>query len=269
MVMGGSSSNGSSTANISVRAARLLINSGMEWTDDGIVLAVRRHGDSGVIASLLTREHGRHAGLVRGGRRNRGILQTGNRVHAAWRARLEEHLGSYGCELLRSFSADFLDDPPRLAALSAACAMAESALPERQPHARVHAGLLVLLESLGEDTWPTIYVKWELGLLRELGFGLDLSRCAATGRADGLAYVSPRTGRAVSLAAGAPYKDRLLTLPPFLLRVGVIGDPAQVCDGLRLAGYFLEHCVFAAQDRTLPPARQRLEDRLREAIPTN
>ncbi len=236
----------------------------MEWSDAGIVLSARKHGETSAIVALLTRAHGVHAGLVRGGagKRARGILQPGNRVQARWRARLSEHLGTFTCELTGAFAAALLDDPPRLAGLSAACAVVEAALPERQPHAAVFDGLVALLGALGTDAWPSAYVKWELGLLGELGFGLDLSRCAATGQSDHLAYVSPKSGRAVSLAAGEPYKARLLPLPAFLVAAGKTGDAGQVADGLKLTGYFLERHVFGQRDRPLPAARLRLAERL-------
>lgn len=240
----------------------------MEWTDEGIVLSVRKHGESSAITTLMTRRHGVHAGLVRGGAasRARGILQPGNRVHARWRARLAEHLGTYTCELFHPFAGAILDDPTRLAGLSAACAVTEAALAERQAHPAVFAGLLALLEGMEDETWPSAYVKWELCLLREAGFGLDLSRCAATGRNDQLAYVSPKSGCAVSRSAGEPYKGTLLPLPAFLLGEGQAGGPDEVADGLRLTGYFLERHVFSHRDRPPPPARQRLAERLRPML---
>lgn len=237
----------------------------MEWVDEGVILAVRKHGETSAIVTLLTRAHGRHAGLVRGGtgRAARGVLQPGNGVAARWRGRLAEHLGSLSCELTLAHAATALDDPGRLAALTAACAVAEAALPERESCEPIYEGLLALLAAIDGDVWPTAYVRWELGLLAELGFGLDLGECAVTGSNDQLAYVSPRSGRAVSLAAGEPYKDRLLALPPFLAGGGNGVATAEVADGLRLTGYFLERHVFAQAGRPVPAARQRLEERLR------
>lgn len=242
----------------------------MDWTDDGIVLSARKHGETSVIVTLLTRAHGRHLGLVRGGagKKARGIYQPGNRVTARWRARLAEQLGTFSCEMTSAFAATVLKDRLRLAGLSAACAVAEASLAERQPHPAVFDALLALLEVLegegGDGHWPSAYVKWELGLLGELGYGLDLSACAATGRNDQLAYVSPKSGRAVSLAAGEPYKGALLPLPGFLLRVGARGEPDEVAQGLKLTGYFLERNVFHPADRSLPPARNRLAERLKK-----
>ncbi len=243
-------------------AAKLAL---MDWTDDGIVLSAKKHGETSAIVTLLTPGHGRHLGLVRGGagKRARGLLQPGNLLKARWQARLSEHLGTYRCELTEAFAAPVLRAPLKLAGLSAACAVTEGALPERQPHRPVFEGLLALIRGLDDEDWPSAYVKWELGLLAELGFGLDLSACAATGQNDQLAYVSPKTGRAVSLAAGEPYKKSLLTLPDFLLRPGAAGPPEDVIRGLKLTGHFLGKNVFQHTQKGLPAARNRLADRLR------
>ncbi|WP_207478991.1 DNA repair protein RecO [Arenibaculum pallidiluteum] len=237
----------------------------MEWSDRAIVLSARPHGEGAAVATLLTRERGRHAGLVQGARtaRQRGVLETGNAVAARWRARLPEHLGTYALELDRSVAAGLLDDPLRLAALVSACALTEAALPEREPHPAAFEGLSALLENLDSPFWDAIYVRWELGLLQELGFGLDLSCCAATGRNDALAYVSPRTGRAVSLSAGEAYRDRLLPLPGFLVGDGE-ADPDSVLRGLELAGHFLERLALSAGDAGMPSARTRFVERYRK-----
>lgn len=236
----------------------------MEWADEGIVLAVRRHGEHGVVTSVLTREHGRHPGLVHGGagKAQRGVLQPGNQVRAWWRARLSEQLGSFRVELSNAHAARLLDDPDRLAALASACALSEAALPERQSHPAAYESLVALLDALRSEAWPSVYVHWELALLRDLGYGLDLSQCAATGANDGLAYVSPKSGRAVSLSAGESYRDKLLALPPFLLQGGE-GTRRDIFDGLKLSGYFLDRHVFAPQRTALPAARSRLVDRFR------
>ena len=236
----------------------------MEWSDEGIVLAVRRHGESAAIVSLLTGEHGRHAGLVRGGasRRLRGVLQPGNLLSATWRARLEEHLGAYTVEPLHS-CAVLYDLSGPLAALTAATALVEAALPERAPHPELYRSLAVLLDALERPDWAESYVRWELFLLADLGFGLDLESCAATGTNDGLAWVSPKSGRAVSLSAGEPWRDRLLALPPFLAPGGGAADAGQVVDGLRLTGWFLERHVFASHNARTPDARERLVGYLR------
>ena len=241
----------------------------MQWDDTGFVLAARRHGEHALIVELLTRGRGRHLGLVRGGQspRLRAVLQPGNEVTALWRGRLPEHLGSLGCELLRAHAAQLLDDPDRLAGLASAAALLVAALPEREPHADVCASFAALLDALDTRAdWPARYVAWERDLLAALGFGLDLACCAATGATADLAYVSPRTGRAVSQAAGAPYRDKLLALPDFLWR-DTLADPSAVALGLDLTGYFLLHYLLAPQGRTMPAARSRLADRLREKPP--
>lgn len=234
----------------------------MKWEDEAIVLAARPHGEAAAVVQLLTRGHGRHAGLVRGGQsaRLRGIYQAGNRVTATWSGRLPEHLGSLECELDCSYMARVLDDSDRLAALSAATAVCEGAMPEREPHPACFEGLLALLEALEGDHWAEVYVRWELAFLAELGFGLDLTRCAAGIENDQLAYVSPRSGRAVSLSAGEPYREKLLTLPGFLVGHGE-GGPAAVAQGLALTGFFLERHLFHPHDKPLPAARQRFEQR--------
>lgn len=240
----------------------------MEWTDEAVVLSARPHGESAAVAALLSREHGRHAGLVQGARsaKQRGVLQAGSLVRARWRARLSEHLGTYTLELVQGFAAGLLDDPLRLAGLVAACAVTESALPEREPHPAVFDGLIALFDTLESMAWGAAYVRWELGLLQELGFGLDLSRCAVTGGTDQLAYVSPRSGRAVSRAAGEAYRDRLLPLPGFLIGQGG-GGPEEVAAGLALTGHFLERHVFANRETGPPPARHRLVERWDRTLP--
>ena len=238
----------------------------MEWHDDGIVLTARKHGESSAIVTLLTREHGRHAGLVRGGmgRGKRGLFQPGNRVRATWRARLAEHLGSYTCEMTAAVAAPFMDDRLRLAGLSAICAVAEAALPERERYEPVYEGMRILLDVLDQDIWPTIYVKWEMGLLQELGFGLDLTCCAATGITENLTYVSPKSARAVSADAAEPFKHVLLRLPGFLIDTGQTASWPDIADGLRLTGFFLDRQVFAhTRECQAPAARGRLVDLIR------
>ena len=242
----------------------------MEWMDDAIVLAARRHGESALVVQLLTAGHGRHAGLVHGGAgpRQRPVYQPGNGVRATWRGRLAEHLGALKAELVTGRAGLWIDDPLRLAGIGAACALAEAALPERAPAPAVYRGLLALLESLERADWGEAYVAWEIALLGELGFGLDLERCAATGRNDRLAFVSPKSGRAVSRSAGEPYADRLLRLPDFLNGGADVeaasraASRSDIADGLRLSGHFLERHVFAPHDRPLPPARQRFAERV-------
>jgi DNA repair protein RecO (recombination protein O) len=239
----------------------------MQWQDTGFVLAARRHGESALIVELLTQEHGRHAGLVRGGQspRWRAMLQPGSEVTAVWRGRLDEHLGTIGCELVRAHAARLLDDPDRLAGLTSAATLVVAALPEREPQPAVFASFARLIQALDSAIdWPAHYVRWEQDLLGALGFGLDLACCAVSGATTDLAYVSPRTGRAVSRAAGLAYSDKLLRLPEFLWRDSP-ADEEQLALGLILTGYFLAHHVFAPQSRALPAARLRLAERMRQA----
>lgn len=240
----------------------------MEWTDDAVVLSTRPHGESSLVVQLLTHERGRHAGLAKGAQRGRAraVYQPGNRVRAVWKARLDEHLGNIAADLVRGDVALFIDDADRLGALSAAASMAEASLPEREAMPRVYEGLLLLLEALAAaGSWQVQYVGWELDLLAELGFGLDLARCTVTGSTEDLAFVSPKTGCAVCSAAGGPYRDKLLRLPSFLVAADPPDAPPEAADlaaALALTGFFLERHVFAPQGRRLPAARTRFVDRL-------
>jgi DNA repair protein RecO (recombination protein O) len=238
----------------------------MDWQDTGFVLMARRHGENALIVELLTAERGRHAGLVRGGQspRRRALFQPGNLLAASWRGRLPEHLGQLDCELVRAHAARFLDDPDRLAALAAAAALLNTALPEREPHRDVYDGFEALVGTLDSAAWAQHYVAWERDLLAALGFGLDLSRCAVTGHNQDLAFVSPRTGRAVTREAAGPYRDKLLPLPGFLWREAAATQP-DIVAGLNLTGYFLDRHVLLPQGRALPEARERLADRMRRS----
>lgn len=236
----------------------------MEWNDRGIVLAVRRHGESGAIAELLTRSHGRHLGLVRGATslRHRSSLQPGNTLSVTWRARLADHLGTYSAEVLTARAAALIEDPLALSAVQAFAVLGHL-LPEREPARALHDALEVTLDAMTDDgLWIPLMVRWELGLLEELGFGLDLSACAVTGSPDDLEYVSPKSGRAVSRGAGAAYHDRLLRLPGFLS--GRRGEPglSEILDGFRLTGHFLDRHVFLPRGIAPPSARSRLIDAL-------
>ncbi len=242
----------------------------MDWTDDGIVLTRRHHGEAAAIVTLLTREHGRHAGLVRGGggKRAAALYQPGNLLAARWRGRLAEHLGMFTAELTQSFAARALDDAARLGGVAAACAVLEATLPEREPHTALFEATLALLGAIDSApdsaAWGAEYVRWECRCLGELGFGLDLDSCAVTGEREGLAFVSPRTGRAVSVAAGKPYADRLFALPAFL-RGETSPAPGDVAEGLRLTGHFLERHVLSPHGRRVPAARTRFVDRWRRS----
>jgi len=192
----------------------------MHWTDTAIVLSARKHGENSAVVRVFARRHGVFAGVVKGAtsKANRGVIQPGNIVSATWQARLSEHLGLFKCELLEANAALIMQDAARLTALSSACAVVESALPERHPYLRLYGIFQSFLATLREDgNWPEAYVMLELDVLAEAGFGLDLSQCAATGATEDLMYVSPKSGRAVSRDAGEPYKEKLLALPEFLL----------------------------------------------------
>ena len=237
----------------------------MEWSDSAIVLSSRAHGENGVILELLTRDHGRHLGLVRGGtsRRVRPSLQPGNTLDVVWRGRLAEHLGSYAAELARARAGALMESREALAGLNAFAAVAGAALPEREAHAPVFVAGEILLDAMsGLDAahWLPLYARWEAGLLEALGFGLDLSECAATGATDELAYVSPRSGRAVSKAGAGIYADRLFRLPPFLLGMSASDPtPEEARQALRLTGYFLQERVLEPHGRAMPQARTRLD----------
>lgn len=235
------------------------------WEDSGIVLSVRPHGENGGILSLLTAQHGRAMGYIYGATsaKQRGILQTGNRVSVTWQAKASGQLGNFTVELEKACVADVIDDPFKLTALQSAVALADKALPEGEKHPGVYQGFCALLDAFATagDIWAVSYIFWELGLLRELGFGLDLAKCVSTGSTDDLLYVSPRSGCAVSAGAGAIYKEKLLALPPFL-RGEARFEPQDILDGLRLTGHFFLHRVFAQSHMPLPEARQRLEEKL-------
>lgn len=238
---------------------------GMEWRDQGALLAVRRHGESSAIIEVFTIEHGRHAGVVRGGasRKMAPILQPGAQLEVTWRARLDSHLGAFTVEPKRSRTAAVMSDRLSLSGLNAICALLSFTLPEREAHPRLYQESITLLDLLGQtDAWPLAYLRWEVALLEDMGFGLDLGRCAVTGSRDDLVYVSPKTGRAVSRGGAGEWADRLLPLPGCLLGQSPATDQ-DIVDGLRTTGYFLEHWLAPQLgDRRLPAARQRLIDLL-------
>lgn len=235
----------------------------MDWRDEGVLLSMRPHGESAAIIEVLTLAHGRHAGVVRGGasRKMAATLQPGTGLALEWRARLDDHIGSFTVEPLRS-RAHLLSDRLALAGLMAACALLRAALPEREPHPRLWQVTLALFDRLGGEGWTSAYLRWELRLLEELGFGLDLNVCAVTGATEGLAFVSPKTGRAVTRSAAGDWADRLLPLPEGLGGEGAM-RPAEVLAGLQLTGFFLDRGLRPVlQDRPLPEARSRLLDLL-------
>jgi DNA repair protein RecO (recombination protein O) len=232
----------------------------MQWTDEGIIIGTRRHGETSLIIELMTRGHGRHLGLVRGGRsrRRQPILQPGNSIEATWRARLHEHLGHFTVEPLMLRAARLIDSAAGLYGIHALAGLIRL-LPERDPHPRLYDALAVILDVLHQpDRAAPPIVRFELALLEDLGFGLDLGSCAATGANDNLAYVSPKSGRAVSRSAGDPYCDRLLPLPAFLVEAsaGVV-PPSDLAQGFLLTGYFLARHVFEPRGMQPPEARAR------------
>jgi DNA repair protein RecO (recombination protein O) len=239
----------------------------MEWTDEGIVLGAKRHGETSVILELMTQTHGRHLGLVRGGAGNRmrGVLQPGNALRATWRARLDEHLGHYAVEGLNLRAAGFLPAAHAVHGVTHLAALCRL-LAERESHASIYRALETILVSLGDPhiAAPMI-ARFELDFLAELGFGLDLSSCAATGAKDDLIYVSPKSGRAVSGVAGEAYRDRLLRLPAFLHTESEPEGAVDIADAFALTGFFLDRHAFAPRGLALPEARGHLVTALARA----
>lgn len=230
----------------------------MEWNDEGIILGTRRHGEANAIVELLTRQHGRHLGLVRGGggKTRRSDLQPGNDVTAHWRARLDEHLGNYTLEVTSARAAALMTSRVASYAMQTLAGLTRL-LPERDPHPGLYEAARVILDHLdAPGTLGPLIIRYEVELLSELGFGLDLSCCAASGEREGLAYVSPKSGRAVGRLAGAPYADRLLRLPGFL--GGESGCNDEVAAGFRLTSFFLTRHVFEPRGLTPPEARAAL-----------
>lgn len=232
----------------------------MEWRETGILLNTRRHGETSLIIDVFTEAHGRHAGVVRGGtsRKLAPVLQPGAQLDLSWRARLEDHIGTFTVEPQRSRAALVMGNRLALAGLNAVCALLAFCLPEREAHGALYRRSEQLLDLLGQDeVWPLAYLQWELALLEELGFGLDLSACAVTGSVEGLTYVSPKSGRAVSEAGAGTWAERLLPLPPVLLGEGKAED-AEIAEALRTTGYFLANRVAPELgSRPLPESRAR------------
>lgn len=241
----------------------------MEWRATGILLTVKRHGESAAIIEVFTQEHGRHAGVVRGGtsRKIAPILQPGAQLDLMWRARLEAHIGSFTVEPVRSRAAVALSDRLSLAGLNAVTALLAFCLPERAAHAALYRRTEALLDLLGtQDLWPLAYLQWELALLEEMGYGLDLTCCAVTGAQEGLAYVSPKSGRAVSRQGAGEWADRLLPLPDVLRGVGDASD-AEILQALGTTGHFLSaHLAANLGHKPLPAARARFLETLARQI---
>ncbi|WFE76253.1 DNA repair protein RecO [Roseinatronobacter sp. S2] len=230
----------------------------MDWRDQGILLSVRKHGEATALTEVFTALHGRHAGAVRGGasRKMAPVLQQGAQLDVHWRARLEDQMGNFTVELLQPRAAHIMGDRLALLALGSVCALCRFALPERAPYPGLYSATVALLDALGQPGWLHAYVLWELHLLEDTGFGLDLDRCAVTGAQQGLAYVSPRTGRAVTIEGAGEYAARLLPLPAALLNGGPL-DATDLTKALAISGYFLSHRLAHAVNQRLPEARAR------------
>lgn len=237
----------------------------MHWTDEAIILSARKHGEHQALVRLFARQHGVFASIAQGAysKAQRGIYQPGNIVSVKWNARLAEHMGSVSAEMQEPVTAFIMNDPLKLAALSSAATLMEMILPERHPYPTLYRRLQEMLMHLKHsESWQEDYVRFELALLAESGFGLDLGSCAATGRQEDLTYVSPKSGRSVSTEAGEPYKDKLLALPGFLSpevnRKKTGCGTQEILAGLRLSGYFLDHWLTGPHGKKLPAARSRL-----------
>jgi DNA repair protein RecO (recombination protein O) len=236
----------------------------MEWSAPGILVSAAPYGEGDALAAIFSEEHGVFRGLARGGtaRARAATWQVGNLLEARWVARLADQLGSFTAELVHPAAALAMQDPLALAVLSAACAVAEGVLPEREPHPRIFRGLLHLIVHLADGAaGVAALARWELGLLADLGYGLDLSACAVTGRTENLAYVSPKSGRAVSEDAAGVWRARLLPLPAFL-RSDAAPEAADLRDALRLTGHFLARDAFGTRHRAMPAARLMVYDRV-------
>ncbi len=232
------------------------------------MLSARAHGENGAVVSLLTERHGRHAGYVRGAHSSkmRGLVEPGNLVGVNWQTRVDGNLGTFTLEQERHLGAALMDDPLKLGALLSACGLCDAALPEREGHPGLFHGFLALMEAMDSEIWGAAYVMWEIALLRELGFALDLTRCAAGGSAESLVYVSPKSGHAVSAGAGEPYKDKLLKLPGFLKPQREDISAEGVLCGLQMTSYFLEHWVFTHHSRGVPEERMRFQERFAKSL---
>ena len=241
----------------------------MEWRDQGIILSLRKYGEFDAILDIFTRDHGRHAGIVKGGlgRRQRGNIQPGNEVEVTWRGRLETHLGTYSIELKNARAVNYLYSPGKLAALNSCSGLLCLAIAENEKHEPLLDGFIAFLDALetaNDDikNWGPLFVKWELGLLSELGFGLNLDCCAATGVSENLVYVSPKSGRAVSKEAGKPYHDKMLPLPEYLIGISDKIENQDVLDGLHLTEFFLERYMLNPYGKKIPQARRMLLDHI-------
>ncbi len=235
----------------------------MQWVDEALILDCGKYAEHAAIVHVFTPHNGRYSSVSKAAlaSRNRAIYQPGNLVQATWKARMPEHMGVITCELVQSFSATVMGDMVRLTALTTACSLIKFMMPERDPHPALYMNLRALLLAIAHAdalVWQSLYARFELLLLRECGIGLDLSECAASGVREDLIYVSPKSGRAVSAISGAPYHDRLLPLPAFLLAESDEADLPSILQGLQLTGYFLENYWNITHHKDLPASRDRL-----------
>jgi DNA repair protein RecO (recombination protein O) len=232
------------------------------WSCDAIALSARKFGENDAILDVFTPDKGRASGLVYGGagKTKRAMLEPGTRLHVAWKSRNDEQLGFFETLEPRARGpADLMDDPAALAALSATASLLLAATPERASSLGLYEATEILLNALSDThNWPALYIRWEMGLLSELGFGLDFSKCALTGSMEDLAWVSPKTGRAASRSAGEPFADKLLVLPPFLLGAQNKPMSGDVADGFALTGHFIARELLDPLRKTMPDARARL-----------
>ncbi|MBT4880328.1 MAG: DNA repair protein RecO [Alphaproteobacteria bacterium] len=235
----------------------------MDWRDEGFILRTTKHGETSLLVSILTKDHGRHMGITRKSRSSKmsSGLQLGNRTSVEWKARLPEHLGTWKLETISSPFSALMDQPGPLTALTSALSLCDSVLPERESLPCLFQQMSEVVSALSSPTWLQAYIRFEVHLLKELGFSLDLEKCAVTKEVENLTYVSPKTGCAVTKETGEPYKDRLFPLPAFL--GPAYNDSKEISDteyvqGLQLTGYFLEKCVLSTKDLSLPSSRHRL-----------
>jgi DNA repair protein RecO (recombination protein O) len=231
----------------------------MEWEDNGLIIHTRPYSDSSLIVTLLTPAHGKRSGMLRLSRQKYGNpYQMGTLTRAHWHARLESHLGTLRLETLKALGVCFLSDPLRLKLLTCACIVVYDLLPEHDAHPQTYQDLMTFLEDLHQPEPLRVYALFELALLKELGYRLELGTCAVTGTSEDLVYVSPKTGRAVSRQEGKAYHDKLLTLPAFLRDTNASASQAELRDGLRLTAYFLEKCLYGPSGKKLPQQRGEL-----------
>ncbi len=240
-----------------------------EWSDQAIVLSARPHAENGAVVSVLTENRGRYNGYVHGARssKNRGMLEPGTLLHIDWKARTADQLGTISFDQGKNLAAFLMGDHLKLSALLSACALCDASLPERENHPALFYGMGALLETLQTDIWGATYVMWEIAFLKEMGYGLDFTRCVTGGDNQTLTYISPKSGCAVSKFAGEPYKDKLLRLPEFLKPNGIRdGNDADVLLGLKMTAHFLHHWVFAHHSKGVPQPRLRFESLFAKTI---